>query len=168
MALVATVFGILVVLLQDSSRVVNLSNQKDAARSAGQVGLERVCNELWEATAVDSPATAGSPSTTLTFEKVDPSATTRLPTPIPTPAGTFDFADPSFHLTVTYELDGQRFMRAVGPRGGSPTIRMQVAENIVGFNCTPFGRGQYDLRLTIQVGNNLYSYYSSVSCPGLE
>ena len=168
MALVATVFGTLVVLLQDSSRVVNLSNQKDAARSAGQVGLERVCNELWEATAVDSPAAAGVDATILTFEKADPSATTRLPTPIPEPPGAFNVADPAFHLTVSYELSGRRFIRSVGPRGGTPTIRMEVAENVAGFTCTQFGRGQYYLKLTVEVGTNLYSYYSTVSCPGLE
>lgn len=168
MALVSTVFGILVVLLKDASKVVSVSNQKDAARTAGQIGLERVCNELWEATAVDSPSTVGSGSSTLTFEKVDPTSTNRLPTPIPTPPGTFNFADPSFHLTVTYTLTGNRFIRSVGPRGGAPTSHMQVAENVVGFTCTPFGPGQYDVRFTIEVDNSLYSYYSTVSVPGLE
>lgn len=167
LALVAIVFGALMIMLLEAFRISRKSSQKTVVAEAAELGLERMSSEAREALVLLNPL-PGSPENQLIFRKVNPdnASTGRLPAlpPAPNPAGTWNPFNPAYLLRVRYSVVGEKLVREVGPVAGPPGASMILANSIRGLQVDQIQNGHLRLVLSVQDGLVVSSHTAEVTC----
>ena len=169
LALVSLIFITVLSLLQDSVRTARMSQEKDTAMNAVQVGLDRLCCEMREAVQVSAPG-VGFTLNQITFQKVDSNNPNRLPprVPEPVPSPAWNPFDPQWLLKVHYFVAGGELVREIGPSAGPATHRSAIAENVDSLSVGCFAPGRFTVVLSVRQSNQISTYTHSVNMPCME
>lgn len=181
-ALVALVFGMFMVLLQDSFSISRRMSSRDEARRVAQVALDRILTEAREADTILS-----GPTNQLNLTKVYATDADRCPAPesyplpetYPLPAAPtakpFAPFDPANRRQVLYRLDsGGNLERLTGKVGEAVARPMVLANGLTGFRCdwasdpALLDQELLVVLLTYADGKTLRPIRGMVVCPGIE
>ena len=181
-ALVALVFGMFMVLLQDSFSISRRMNARDEARRAAQVALDRMLTEAGEADTI-----VNGPANELNLIKVYAPDGDRCPAPdsyplpesypLPTAPPIVAFAPFSNanRRQVQYRLGaGGNLERLTGKVGQAMANPLMLATGLSGFSCAwasdpPLTSQQLlVIVLTYMDGKKLRPIRGMVVCPGIE
>lgn len=167
LALVAVVFGALMIMLLEAFRIARKSSDKTASAEAAELGLERMSSEAREALVIVGPAVATS-DVQLTFHKINPdnTVTNRLPNtpPLPDPLATWNPFTPAYLLQVRYLVVSEQLRREVGPVGGAPTATMILCDHIRGLKVDRPRSAHLLLELSVQDGLTVVAHSTEVIC----
>lgn len=183
-ALVALVFGLFMVLLQDSFSISRRMASRDEARRVAQVALDRLLTEASEA---DTLTLGGGPPAQLNLTKVYASDADRCPAPesyplpdsypLPAPPAPKPFMpfDSAYRRQVQYRLTAAgRLERLTGPVGQPVANPLVLATGLTGFSCQwasdPPLLNQQLLVIVLSYldGKKLRTIRGMVVCPGIE
>ncbi len=171
--LAGATMGMLGLLFQRSFSVLRLIDDKERARQAGRMGLDRMTSELREAVRME---TVGD---TLEFEKIDPNAVIVAPAPAPT-AVPEDYEPPEWtpndaypdarRLLVRYSTDNNALFRQVKVKSSGAYVRQTVVEGVNAFRCAqnPENPGEVEVTLTVQDNQRMLTLSSRVICPCIK
>lgn len=161
-------------LFQRTYHTMRVIDAKEKVRQAGRLGLNRISSELREATKLVSVG----PSS-LSFEKINPSAVAVPPTPEPMPVGDV-FVPPVYdaavaypdqtRLLITYQLDGELLKRTVAEKQSGESNSQVIVSDINYFQCleNPNVKGEFTVTVTVLDGSQAKSLSSKVLCPCLK
>lgn len=161
-------------LFQRTYRTMRMIDAKEKVRQAGRLGLSRISSELREATSL-----VGIGPSSLSFEKINPSAVAVPPTPEPIPVGDI-FVPPVYdaaaaypdetRLVITYRLDGELLIRTVAEKQGGESNSQVIVSDINYFQCfeNPDVKGEFTVTVTVLDGSQAKSLSSKVLCPCLK
>lgn len=181
-ALVALVFGLFMVLLQDSFSISRRLASRDEVRRIAQVALDRMLTEASEADSI-----LAGPTTQLNLAKVYAPDADRCPAPesyplpdsYPLPAAPapkpFAPFDDAHRRQVQYRLAaGGNLERLTGPVGQPMANPLVLATGLTGFTCQwasgpPLLNEQLlVIVLSCRDGKKLRTIRGMVVCPGIE
>lgn len=146
------VLGMVGLLVSDTSRILRRSEPQERLLEAIELGSERICSELSCALRVTTPS-SGTASF-LAFDRIDPSASARLPNPLPDPLPTsWDPQLPAHVLTVAYRIDSGTLLRQVST--ASRSVSEEVCHGLTGMSATRVGEQTVKVTLSILVNENL-------------
>lgn len=181
-ALVSLVFGMFMVLLQDSFSISRRMASRDEARRVAQVALDRILTEAREADSILS-----GPNTQLNLTKVYAPDADRCPAPesyplpdsypLPAAPAARPFApfDADNRRQVLYRLgSGGNLERLTGKVGEAVANPLVLANGLNGFRCdwandpSLLGQELLVVLLTYTDGKTLRPIRGMVVCPGIE
>ena len=172
-SLVAVAMGLLGLLFQRSLDVLKLIDDKERARQAGRMGLDRLTSELREATFLTSMGSVAE------FEKIDPTKEAVDP-PVAPNNPPEDFVPPEYfpttaypdsaRLQIRYSTADDALVREVRSKGGGGFVRQTVVQGVNSINCTttPDTPGQIEVTVAVQSSRRILSLSSRILCPCIK
>lgn len=172
-SLVAVTMGLLGLLFQRSMNVLKVIDDKERARQAGRMGLDRLTSELREATElIDIGATAF-------FEKIDPNAVALEPPEaidnppedyIPPAYGPLQAYPNSTRLEVRYSTANDALIREVRQKGSGGFHRQVVVHGVNSIMCstTPETPGQVEVTVSVVSSQRIITLSSRILCPCIK
>lgn len=172
-SLVAMTLGMLALLFQRSFHVLKIIDDKELARQAGRMGLDRITSELREA--VEEPL-LGS---VVEFEKIRPGAEISEPPAVPTPLPN-DFTapewepndayPPSERLLVRYSTADEKLFREVRLKSSGTWVKQVVVVGINSFFCkkNPESPSEIEVMVSILDGGKIVSLSNRVFLPCIK
>ncbi len=133
-------------MVRGYSRALVQSSHKDRAMVGAAGAIETVRSDV--AAAVSMSVKSGNPR--IRLERVDPAQQKRVsPRLSPNVWNPFDSTDLS---VIEYSVVQDRLIRTVTPPGGHASS-LVLAGDISDFQCSPLGRGRYDVDITFDEAN---------------
>lgn len=179
--LVGLVMGLLAALFQRSIQVLRFLDDKERARQAGRMGLDRISSELREATKLLSLGDSVS------FIKIDPTKDVSPPPPAPSPVPsdpdnfvlpvwTPEMAYPdSARLRVRYDTSDEKLYRQVQQADGGTPTRQLIIEGINSFICrqelefgVPKNPGEVIIEVSVRDNERVVILSSRILCPCIK
>jgi prepilin-type N-terminal cleavage/methylation domain-containing protein len=146
MAILALILGLAASVFVGYTRITRQSSQHEQNQVRGYSVLERIEAEVAGCHTLFTPNPSGTViSSSLVFDKVDPDAASRLPTP-PDFASSFEPRDPVDRVQVSYSVSGRALHRTTWGVANSDEI---LLENVLGFT------GQFDPPNGVKISLNL-------------
>lgn len=159
MGIIFLVLGLAGALITDYSRVLRRAAPREKLLEVIELGSERVASELSGALAVTVPSTGTS--STLSFDRIDPSAD-RLPSPPPDPfPGFWDFRDPDHILVVTYSVSGGELIRDTD--SATATASEVLCQGLSGMSATRVNNRCIRVTFSVQVEGYLQDVVKEVT-----
>lgn len=179
LALIGLVMGALALLFHRSFAVLRLLDEKERVRQVSRMGLDRMLNEVREATAIVEVGVG-----VLEFEKIDPSipAVTPTPAPPPPPAApeptesylppTYTISDAypdSSRLRVRYTVSNEILSRRVERLGGGGSQTQTVVDGVNSFEASQSTESPSEItvKLSARESQRFTDLMGRVSCPCL-
>ena len=178
--LVGLTIGLIGSLFQRSFAILRLLDEKERARQASRMGLDRITSELREATVV---LVTGVDQ--LEFEKIDPTRDMVPPEPPPLDAdgnvaipdnyvppdwdGAKAYPD-SARLIVRYLMDGENLVRTVRYKAGAGESRQLVVAGVNSFTCqaNPDNEAEVDVTISVRDNRRVTTVSSRVLAPCIK
>lgn len=172
-SLVAVATGLLGLLFQRSLEVLKVIDDKERARQAGRMGLDRLTAELREATLLSDMGSVAE------FEKIDPTVTAVEP-PVAPNNPPEDFVPPEYlpttaypdsaRLQVRYSVAEDALIREVRVKGVGGYVGQTVVQGVNAIMCTttPDTPGQVEVTVTVQSSKRILSVSSRILCPCIK
>ncbi len=158
--LVGLVTGMIAVLFQRSFQIMRLIDDKERARQASRMGLDRITSELREATEILQTG-----ADILSFEKIDPTAVLQAPPTPPEPDdsldgfaleewGPNDYYPATTRLIITYAIDGENLTRRVQRKAGGGGETQVVVVGVNSFTTEANAQNAAEIDVTLSVRDN--------------
>ncbi len=172
-SLVAITMGLLGLLFQRSLNVLKVIDDKERARQAGRMGLDRLTSELREATDLLEMSNVAY------FEKIDPNAVAVDP-PLAPDNPPEDYVPPSYtpqlaypdssRLEVRYLTSGDQLLREVRRKGSGGFVRQIVVVGINAFTCRQSvdNPGEVEVIVSVQDSRRVTTLSSRIQCPCIK
>lgn len=172
-SLVAITMGLLGLLFQRSLNVLKVIDDKERARQAGRMGLDRLTSELREATDLLEMSNVAY------FEKIDPNAVAADP-PLAPDNPPEDYVPPSYtpqlaypdssRLEVRYLTSGDQLLREVRRKGSGGFVRQIVVVGINAFTCRQSvdNPGEVEVIVSVQDSRRVTTLSSRIQCPCIK
>ena len=144
-------------LFHRSFQILRVLDDKERARQAARMGLDRIMSELREATLIIEA------SSELEFEKIDPTRKIIEPAAIPEDPPN-DFVPPPYgpaqaypdnnRLIVRYEIQNENLVRRVKRKTGGAFQNQVVVAGVNAFTCTETPGNEGEVKVEVSVRDN--------------
>ncbi len=171
--LIGIVLGMVGVLFQRSFTVLRMLDDKERARQASRMGLDRITSELREAIRIEAVGVD-----VVEFEKIDPNSIIEEPPKPPEPELlTDDFVPqewtpedaypPENRLMVRYSIDGENLVRSVRRVSGGQAATQVVVVGVNSFTSSvnPDNQAEIDITLSVRDNRRVNSLSGRVMAP---